>query len=177
MQDWFSTHPFSPLRVKALQLFQQSKLMRPDGVVKQELEIGVQALMGLMEPDYLEGHTQVAKAMRTLFIAGAVAVANARDGISDAEISVLKEFMGEDFSTGALNIDKLLETLPKRINSVREKASLTQRMQLVRDLCVVARADGEMTDNELMVLYSIADGLDVPRSLLMHVLDGNHELD
>lgn len=177
MQDWFSTHPFSPLRVKALQLFHQSELMLNKGIGKQELEIGVQALMGLMEPAYLEGHTQVAKVMRTLFIAGAVAVANARDGISDAEISVLKEFMGEGFSTDALNIDKLLDTLPKRIKSVKEKASLTQRMQVVRDLCVVARAEGEMTDNELMVLYSIADGLDVPRSLLSQVINGKSELD
>jgi len=161
MQDWFSTHPFSPLRVKALQLFHHSQLMQADGVGKQELEIGVQALMGLMEPDYLEGHTQVAKVMRALFIAGAIAVANARNGISDAEIKVLKEFMGEGFSTEALNIDKLIDTLPKRINSVKEHASLTQRMQVVRDLCVIARADG----------------LDVPRSLLTHVLNMSQELD
>jgi hypothetical protein len=177
MQDWFSTHPFSPLRVKALQLFHQSDLMKDNGTARQELEIGVQGLMGLMEPDYLEGHTQMAKVMRLLFIAGAIAIADARNGISDAEKSVLSGFMGERFSTEALNVTKLIDTLPKRIRSVRKRASITQRMQVVRDLSVVARADGEVTDNELIVLYSIADGLDVPRSFLSQSLEGDTGLD
>jgi Zn-dependent protease with chaperone function/uncharacterized tellurite resistance protein B-like protein len=177
MQDWFSTHPFSPLRVKALQLFHQSGLMQDEGIGKAELELSVQGMMGIMEPDYLEGQTEVAKIMRPLFIAGAIAVANARDGISEQEKAVLKEFMGESFSVDVLNIDKLIDTLPKRIELVKKHASVTQRMQVVRDLSVVARAEGKITDNELLVLYGIADGLEIPRSLIMHVLDGVAELD
>jgi uncharacterized tellurite resistance protein B-like protein len=177
MEDWFSTHPFSPLRVKALQLFYQSALMQEGGIGKAELEVGVQGLMGLMEPDYLQGQTDVAKIMSQLFIAGAIAVANARDGISEQEEAVLKEFMGEGFSLDALNIDKIIDTLPKRINSVREHASTAQRMQVVRDLSVIARAEGGITDNELLVLYQIADGLEIPRSLVTHVLDRKSELD
>ncbi len=176
MQDWFSTHPFSPLRVKALQLFHESGLMRDGGMGKPELEIGVQGMMGIMEPNYLEGQTEVAKIMRPLFIAGAIAVANARDGISDREKSVLKEFMGEGFSPDVLNIDKLLDALPRRIELVKLHASITQCMQVMRDLAIVARADG-ITDNELLVLYAIADGLEIPRSLITNVLDVDHELD
>jgi len=177
MQDWFSTHPFSPLRVKALQLFHQSGLMQEGGMGKAELEIGVQGVMGLMEPDYLEGHTEVAKTMRQLFIAGAVAVANAFDGISEPEKTVLKEFMDDGFSLDALNIDKLIDTLPKRIELVKKHASIAQRMQVVRDLSVVARAEGKITDNELLVLYGIADGLNIPRSLVSNLLDQNADLD
>jgi Zn-dependent protease with chaperone function/uncharacterized tellurite resistance protein B-like protein len=177
MQDWFSTHPFSPLRVKALQLFHQSVLMHDGGMGKAELEMGVQGIMGMMEPDYLEGQTEVAKIMRQLFIAAAVAVANARDGISEQEEAVLKEFMGEGFSLDVLNIDKLIDTLPKRIALVKKHASVTQRMQVVRDLSVVARAEGGITDNELLVLYGVADGLEIPRSLVTHILDGDSELD
>ena len=177
IQDWFSTHPFSPLRVKALQLFHQSGLMQDGGIGKAELEIGVQGMMGLMEPNYLEGHTEVAKIMGQLFIAGAIAVANARDGIGEEEKAILKEFMGEGFSLDVLNIDKLIDTLPKRIGSVKQHASITQRMQVVRDLSVVARAEGGITDNELLVLYAIADGLDIPRSLVTHILDRDAGLD
>ena len=177
VQDWFSTHPFSPLRVKALQLFHQSVLMGNGGIDKSELEIGVQGLMGLMEPAYLEGHTEVAKIMGQLFIAGAIAVANARDGIGEQEKATLKEFMGESFSLDVLNIEKLIDTLPKRIKSVKEHASITQRMQVVRDLAVVARAEGEITDNELLVLYAIADGLEIPRTLIRHILEGDAGLD
>ena len=177
VEDWFSTHPFSPLRVKALQLFHQSGLMLDGGIEKAELEIGVQGMMGLMEPNYLEGRTEVAKIMSQLFIAGAIAVANARDGIGEQEKSVLKEFMGEAFSLDVLNVDKLIDTLPKRIGLVKQRASITQRMQVVRDLSVVARAEGGITDNELLVLYAIADGLEIPRSLVMHILDGDAGLD
>ena len=177
MQDWFLTHPFSPLRVKALQLFHQSGLMLQGGIEKGELEIGVQGMMGLMEPNYLEGQTDVAKIMSQLFIAGAVAVANARDGIGEEEKAILKEYMGESFSLDVLNIDKLIDTLPKRISSVKQHASITQRMQVVRDLSVVARAEGGITDNELLVLYAIADGLEIPRSLVTHILDGDAGLD
>ena len=177
MQDWFSTHPFSPLRVKAIQLFHQSGLMQDGGMGKTELEIGVQGMMGIMEPDYLEGQTEVAKIMRPLFIAGAIAVANARDGIGDREKSVLKEFMGESFSLDVLNIEKLIDALPKRIELVKKHASITQRMQVIRDLSVVARAEGEITDNELLVLYGIADGLEISRSLITNILDADAELD
>jgi len=177
MEDWFSTHPFSPLRVKALQLFHESGLMKPGGIEKAELELHVQGMLGMMEPDYLEGHTDVAKKMRLLFIAGAVAVANARAGISEREVSVLKEFMGEGFSLETLNIDKLIDTLPKRIRAVKKYASLPQRMQVVRDLSIVARAEGNITDNELLVLYGIADGLAIRRSMVGHILDGQAELD
>lgn len=177
MEDWFSTHPFSPLRVKALQMFHRSELMRPGGMMKAELEVGVQGMMGMMEPDYLEGRTDVAKFMRQLFIAGAIAVANAREGISDEEKAVLKEFMGEGFSLEALNVEKLIDTLPKRIELVKTHASITQRMQVVHDLSVVARAEGKITDNELVVLYAIADGLDIPRSLIAQLLHREHRLD
>jgi tellurite resistance protein len=134
-------------------------------------------MMGLMEPNYLEGQTEVAKMMRALFIAGAIAVANARDGISDEEKNVIKKFMGESFSLSVLNIEKLIDTLPKRIELVKKKASVTSRMQVVRDLCVVARTEGQVTDNELLVIYGIADGLGLPRSLVSHVLEHETELD
>ena len=177
MEDWFSTHPFSPLRVRALQLFHQSGLMLENGMGKPELEVRVQEIMGLMEPDYLEAQTDVAKIMRSLFIAGAVAVANARSGISEEEKAVLKEFMGEGVAIEALNIDKLIDTLPKRIRTVKERASVTQCMQIVRDLSVVARAEGDITHNELLVLCQIANGLGIPRSLVTNILDCSPELD
>ena len=51
--DWFSTHPFSPLRVKALKLFENSELYGGKQS-KSVLELGVQSVLSLMEPSYLE---------------------------------------------------------------------------------------------------------------------------
>ncbi|NND82027.1 MAG: M48 family metallopeptidase [Gammaproteobacteria bacterium] len=80
--DWFSTHPFSPLRVKALKLFEQSELYHGNGS-KQQLELRVQSLLSLMEPSYLEAKTDTAEAMRRLLFAALVAVADATNGISE----------------------------------------------------------------------------------------------
>ena len=63
------------------------------------------------------------------------------------------------------------------VEAVREQASVPQAMQVVRDLTVVARAEGEITDNELLVLFGVADGLGIPRSLVLRILDGDTELD
>jgi len=79
--DWFSTHPFSPLRVKALRLFFESNLMDKNGSSLDVLDVGVQRLMSLMEPSYLDARTDAAIAMRHLLFAGSIAVANSARSI------------------------------------------------------------------------------------------------
>ena len=105
--DWFSTHPFSPLRVKALQYFHASELYRQSGISVNDLEVSVQQLMGLMEPSYIEGRTDLAEAMRRLLFAGAIAVASASAGISEKEIEVFESFFGKGSLNENLNVEKL----------------------------------------------------------------------
>lgn len=176
MQDWFSTHPFSPLRVKALKQFDESCLMRSDGFDKQTLESKVQSTMSLMEPDYLQGQTDANKAMRRLFVAAAVSVADARGGISEQEAAVLKSFL-DDIDLDKLDAQRLKERLPKRMQSVNALTSPSQRMQLLRDLCLVARAEGEAGDEEIAVLNEVAAGLALPASFVFQCLEDSVELD
>jgi predicted Zn-dependent protease len=105
-EDWFSTHPFSPLRVKALQLFHQSELMIDGGSSHEQLDVGVQRLLSLMEPSYLEARTDSASAMRRLLFSGAIAVANADKGISESEIELFEKFFGEGEFDKDLNINR-----------------------------------------------------------------------
>ncbi len=58
--DWFATHPFSPLRVKALDYFTSSSIVTEGGEKPDELEARVATLMALMEPSYLDEKTEVA---------------------------------------------------------------------------------------------------------------------
>ena len=44
MEDWFLTHPFSPLRVKALKLFHDSELAFKGGISVNELDMAVEAI-------------------------------------------------------------------------------------------------------------------------------------
>jgi len=175
--DWFSTHPFSPLRVKALQHFHNSEFFEKDGISKEQLEINVQTLMGLMEPSYLEGKTEVAESMRRLLFAGALTVADASGGISEKEIEVFKEFFGKFSLNDNLNIEKIKSSLKDRAEAVKNIASRAQCAQLVRDLILISKADDNTSKKERKVLTEIAGMLDVSNETLEQALGFKAELD
>lgn len=176
--DWFSTHPFSPLRVRALQLFHDSELMKDSGGVSlDEMDVGVQRVMSLMEPSYLDGRTDAAIAMRHLLFAGAVVVASANGEVTKKEKAVFEEFFEKGDFSDKLNVDRLREELPSRITRVCEQTTVTQRMQVVRDLCTIARAEGGISDEERDVMNEIADGLEVSRTFICQSVEKDPEPD
>lgn len=176
-EDWFSTHPFSPLRVKALKFFEDSELSGGGEKSAEELEVAVQGLMALMEPSYLEGRTDTAEIMRRLLFAGAIAVADADGNISEQEIEIFERFFGDGAYVSTLNVEKLKADLSDRIAQAKEQASEPQRMQVLRDLCLVAQAEGHTSDQERMVLDSIATGLGIPTVFVCQVLNCEFEPD
>jgi len=177
MQDWFSTHPFSPLRVKALKQFHESSLMQDGGFDKTELEHRVQQAMQLMEPGYLEGKSRSSRAMRDLFIAGAILIAEVQRGITEKERTVLKDFLGEAYAIDKLDSARLASLLPQRITDVKDETAFSQRMQVIRDLCLIASADKPIAKGEILVLNKIAVGLEVPLSFVEQALDTPTYLD
>ena len=67
-------------------------------------------------------------------------MADASDGISDEEIAIFEDFFGKAAFTDRLNIDQLKAEVPERIRQTKTLTSIPQRMQVMRDLCTVARA-------------------------------------
>lgn len=170
-EDWFSTHPFSPIRVRALQLFHESELSGDGGLTADELEDSVQGLMSLMEPSYIDGRTQSAETMRRLLFAGAIAVAQADGEITAEEIAVFEKFMGKGSFGGQLDVDHLIADLPVRIEEARKTTSLPQRMQVLRDICLVATADGSVGKQERAELDRIAGELGIPRTFINQAVE------
>lgn len=176
-EDWFMTHPFSPLRVKALQLFHHSAHMQADGMDIMTLELGTEGLMGLMEPSYLESKTEAALAMRHLLFAGALLVANANGEISQQEIAIFEKFFGRYQYKETFNLEKLAEELPKRAEQVVKHNAVPKRMQVLRDLCVMARAEGKANAPEIKVLAEVATLLEIPTVFVDQLLSNETELD
>ena len=176
-QDWFSTHPFSPLRVKALKLFHESDLMTTSGIDKSTLEDKVQQFMSLMEPNYLQGKTESSRAMRDLFLAAAVVMANAYEGISKKERDTLERYLNKAYSLDTLDPDRLKEDLPRRIAEVKNRASHTQHMQVLRDLCVVVTTEQPVSDVEQDLLNHIATELEVSVGFIIQCMESDIELD
>jgi len=175
--DWFSTHPFSPLRVKALRLFFESNLMDKSGTSLDELDVGVQRLMSLMEPSYLDARTDAAIAMRHLLFAGSIVVANVADGISEQEIEAFEKFFEKGEYNDKLNPKRIEEQLPSRVERAKDNCTETQCMQVIRDLCVIAMADGKVLESEINVLNDIADGLNVSRTFVCQTIEQDLEPD
>lgn len=171
-EDWFSTHPFSPLRVKALQQFYDSELAG-GSMSKADLEAAVMGIMSLMEPSYLDGRTETAENMRRLLFAASLVVANADGEITPEEIEIFEKFFGNRAFKEDLDIGKLEASLNDRIRAVREQASVPQAMQVVRDLCLVARAGGHASPLEEAVLDRVAEGLDVPREFICQTMESD----
>lgn len=174
--DWFSTHPFSPLRVKALKLFEESELYEGQ-VSKEDLEVGVQTVLSLMEPSYLEAKTDTAEAMRRLLFAGLIAVADASEGISEEELKVFGKFFGKYAFSDKLDIDKIKATLEQRAQELKGKASQTQCMQVLHDMCTMAQANGGVTESERGQLEKVAVELAIPSSFICRAIDAEKDLD
>ncbi|MEM9187949.1 MAG: M48 family metallopeptidase [Myxococcota bacterium] len=171
--DWFSTHPFSPLRLKAVRHFFDSELFKEDGIKTATLEAHVQALMSLMEPSYLEEKSEGAETARRLLFAAAIAVADAADGISEEEIAAFEKFFGADSFSRKLDIEAIKGTLDARLRDAMEKVSHVRRIQVLRDLCVIARADGDVQEAEYVVVKKVAAELEVPFEIVSETLCGN----
>lgn len=175
--DWFATHPFSPLRLHAARHFANSKDFSPGAALtRAELEAAVAELMSLMEPTYLTDKTEVAELMRRLLLAAGVLVAAASGEIDPKERAALEKFFGPG-SCATVNVEALRGDLPRRTREVKDKVPLLKRQQVVRDLCVIARADGQVDEPERQVLLSIAGELGVDPAFVERTLRAEVRLD
>ncbi len=164
--DWFATHPFSPLRVRAAQLFAESELMVPGGVHPQALEEQVEDLMTLMDPGYLQERSEAAEAMRRLLFAGAVLVATVAGRPNKLSLKALEELLGAGSVPSSVNAALLEQDLAHRVARVNALVAPLRRAQVVRDLCLIVQADGRVEDAELRRVHDIADAIGVDRSLV-----------
>ena len=77
----------------------------------------------------------------------------------------------------ALDVGRLRDDLPRRIQEARERTSLTQRMQVMRDICLIAATEEPVSEVEQGLLGEIAAGLEVSDSFVTQCLEASVELD
>lgn len=175
--DWFATHPFGPLRVKAAKVFADSAAFRGEEGAEEELERQTAELLSLMDPSYTEGKTNADRAMRRVLLAGGMLVAAAAGGIDTREAAALDELLGEGTVSDKLSVEALREDLPSRLRDLRETTPPGRRGQVVRDLCLVALADCHVDPAEREVLVHIATEAGVGPELVDQTLGAGLDLD
>lgn len=166
--DWLATHPYAPLRIRALELFWRSTTYaalrgRSGGELgERALEAEVEAVMGLMNPSCLDEKAAGRDEVRELLVLAGLVVASADERVDDAESRALARL------TGARG---LTVTLPPALRDSREARdarlgelaarlsvhlSLLRRRKVVEDLCAIARADGQIAPTEVAILQTLA---------------------
>ena len=104
-------------------------------------------------------------------LARGVLVAAATDGIGEEEVAALEHFLGEGQIPRELNPDALREDLDRRIEFALDRVPPLKCAQVIRDLCVIAMADGRADEEELAVIREIAEALHVDPMVVEQTLN------
>ena len=176
--ECFSTHPYAPLRMRALVAYARSDSFEKaqgrtgvgSAIKADDAEAIVERDLELMEPSYLEEKTSQAELMRrVLFLAG-MTVAHANNELHDKEIKALTALLGVDAMYAPPGIDAIKTELDSKLAMALKEASLIQRTQLVQHLTIVAAADGIVEPVELEAMYQIAGKLEIPAMIVDETL-------
>lgn len=176
-EDWFMTHPFTPLRVKALQKFVQSDLYSKGGTDRATLESECHRLMAMMAPGYLEEDSEVAEMMRRVLFAAGCVLMQVDGEITDDEIRAFDSLFGEGTFGDHLDVEKLHERLAARIEDANRVVPHARRIQIIRDLCLIAIADGKVSDEEREFIHRVGRDLHLSPTVVDHCFIRDVELD
>lgn len=176
-EDWFMTHPFTPLRVKGLLKFFQSELMIDGGTSRNQLEADCHKLMDMMAPGYLEEDSEVAEMMRRVLFAAGCVLMKVSGEITREEIDAFDTFFGEGTYGDHLDISKLEERLDGRIEDAVKVVPLARRIHIIRDLTLIAVADGRVTKREREFVHEVGRKLELSTTVVDHCFNREVELD
>ncbi len=161
--DFYSTHPFGPVRLLALQYFSVSEnFQRLIGSTQFELseadlEKRIDGIMKIYDVNNVTPEAQLA--MDKFFMICALAISASDGNVSPDEIMKMKELckseglLEEVMPFVQASVAELQEQIYLTTRALFEHCSLPLRMRMVRDLVYVAFADGILTDTELNILY------------------------
>ena len=166
--DWYSTHPFSPLRIKALELFNKSETYAAfnesiSGEITEEaMEVEIKRIMSLMEPENLEDEGEHSEKIQRLMFLGGYLISNADGVVDDSEIQALssivapKVFANCMMTIKGLTEDEMISEVQQLTKDLDVVLSVMQKLNILRDLSIISYADGEIDDSEVNVLYNLA---------------------
>ena len=180
---WYSSHPFNPLRIKALDIFARSETYRRligkpvEGAVRDDVsEQRLAELMRIMEPVYLSTNTDTAERSRRFMVVAGMWIAGANEVIDDREKAALLELLGEHADAdrladvAAMSREAIEAEVHSLAKEMRDLLNMGPRMQMVQDLAIISYADGSLEESELDCLHAIADALEVSEHFVDHVL-------
>jgi uncharacterized tellurite resistance protein B-like protein len=186
-EDWYSTHPFGPLRIKALELFEKSRTYHtlsdvPGGKISEEkLETQIRNILTLMEPSYLDSSDENGrKIQKFIFLAGYLIMIS--DGeVKPEEIQSLSRIIDPEIfaesmkAVDGLEEDGVIEKLKELGDDINALFSTIQKLNVLKDLCIISNADGQIDDSEIKNLYGLAGLLGIKESFIDKTINDMNE--
>lgn len=182
-EDWYSSHPFSPLRIKALELFKDSEtyfeLIHQKGgkITEQKMEEEISKMMSLMEPSYINGESEHGALIQRFIFWGGYLITIADGKIMDEEIEALASIVNEDVYKRCINevkgkdMDYVKNYLAEMSDDVNAVLSVMQKLNMLRDLAIISYADNEVDEEELNILYGLAYLLEINENFIDKIID------
>jgi uncharacterized tellurite resistance protein B-like protein len=183
-EDWYSTHPFSPMRLKTLDMFNRSetylKLTGREGgsaeLSEEQLEFEIKKVMSLMEPSYLQESSELGEHMKSFVFMSGYLVAAANGVVEDSELRALGDLL--DPQQVEARIGEMKSTSPDeikgRVAAIADKLNVmlpvVSKLNVIKDLTVIAGADGSIDESELEILYALTSLLHIRPEFVDHVL-------
>lgn len=177
----YATHPYGPMRTLSIANFANSATFaklaktapKAGALDEPALEAKVQEVMDLMNPVELGAATDIGPDVTKFIALGALQLAAANDGVSDDEIAAIKRLSGVadvleplrslSFEEQQVEAAELAEKLQLAIPPAR-------RLRLLEDLAVIAAVDGNVTGDEEMVFFGLANVLAVYPTAGLHAM-------
>jgi len=180
-QDYYSTHPFGPIRLIALQYYGGSeKFQTLVGnshweMSSSDLEKNLFMLMDLYNANNVTPEMQ--KTLDRFFAICAISISASDGEVSEKEILKMTEFtktpgLIDEFMTFKTCTPEELQTEIYNIATpMLETCSVSLRMNVMRNLVYVALADGILTETEMNVLYYCCSNAGVDPGFITTVLN------
>ncbi|MCP4653977.1 MAG: M48 family metallopeptidase [bacterium] len=168
---WSATHPFPPLRMKALLMFWHSDLATqvipgaPGGRALQEIDEEIDQLLAMMDPlareDQAERKGGADPLLREFLFWGGLYIAAANQVIEASELDHLRSLVGDEMVDGVVAApDQSPEVYRERFlaaktNRVKPLSAL-ELHRIFSGLATIAKADGSVDDDEISALQDLA---------------------
>jgi len=183
-EEYMTTHPFAPMRLKALHIFWESETYQklvggnsPAPISEEDMEGAIAEFMSFVEPSYLYDESDAAKQIRKFLFMGGFLVAVSNGTVEDSEMAYIGSLVDEATFVECLPLfdtlspQELRGEVAKIAESIYRHVTPIQRLSILKDLCLVALADGSLETPEIRVLYGLCDLLRIKQAYIDDTLE------
>ncbi len=183
VQEWFGAQPFSPLRLRALELFSQTDTFRRGtrkgvGILSfAVMEERVDEFLAIFAPSFASSDDEVNGTVGDFVALAALRVACASGEPAGPALATLATLI-PDLGTAegrerlrSVEAQQLAEMVREKSAALLEQLIPVQRYQIVRDLVVIGAAGGAMDEAKFDALLDAAECMQVPLEFVEAVAD------